>query len=49
MCKTRVDELRAQGITVRPMRAFPLIKDLITNVSWNYRVRMAGFGGPSMT
>ena len=38
MCKTRVDDLRGQGITVRPMRTFPLIKDLVTDVSWNYRV-----------
>jgi len=25
-------------ITVHPMRAFPVIKDLVTDVSWNYRV-----------
>jgi succinate dehydrogenase / fumarate reductase iron-sulfur subunit len=25
-------------ITVYPMRAFPIIKDLVTDVSWNYRV-----------
>ena len=39
MCKTRVDELGAGVITVGPMRAFPLIKDLVTDVSWNYRCR----------
>jgi len=25
-------------ITVHPMKAFPVIKDLVTDVSWNYRV-----------
>ena len=38
MCKTRMDEFGDQPITVRPMKAFPLIKDLVTDVSWNYRV-----------
>ena len=28
-----------QPITIEPMRAFPLIKDLVTDVSWNYRVK----------
>ena len=37
MCKSRVDEYPAGVITVGPMRAFPLIKDLVTDVSWNYR------------
>jgi succinate dehydrogenase / fumarate reductase iron-sulfur subunit len=26
-------------VTVQPMKAFPLIKDLLTNVSWNFRVK----------
>src|SRR5579863_4996099 len=39
MCMTHMDELAAKGpITVKPMRSFPLIKDLVTDVSWNYRV-----------
>jgi succinate dehydrogenase / fumarate reductase iron-sulfur subunit len=38
MCKTRVDEFGDQEIHVGPMRAFPLIKDLVTDVSWNYEV-----------
>jgi len=38
MCKTRVDEFGDKPIHVGPMRAFPLIKDLVTDVSWNYRV-----------
>jgi succinate dehydrogenase / fumarate reductase iron-sulfur subunit len=25
-------------ITVQPMKSFPVIKDLVTDVSWNYRV-----------
>jgi succinate dehydrogenase / fumarate reductase iron-sulfur subunit len=38
MCKTRVDEFADQEIHVGPMRTFPLIKDLVTDVSWNYEV-----------
>jgi len=38
MCKTRVDDYPSGDITVGPMRAFPLVKDLVTDVSWNYRV-----------
>jgi succinate dehydrogenase / fumarate reductase iron-sulfur subunit len=38
-CKTRMDELpREEPITVYPMKAFPVIKDLVTDVSWNYQV-----------
>ncbi len=36
MCKTRVDLYKSGIISVRPMRTFPLIKDLVTDVSWNY-------------
>src|SRR5213594_4843972 len=38
MCKTRVDEFGTDDIHVWPMRTFPLIKDLVTDVSWNYEV-----------
>jgi succinate dehydrogenase / fumarate reductase iron-sulfur subunit len=38
MCKTRVDALGDGPITVRPMKTFPVIKDLVTDVGWNYRV-----------
>ncbi len=39
MCKTRLDALPFdQPVTVRPMKAFPIIKDLVTDVSWNYEV-----------
>ncbi|HTW24939.1 MAG TPA: succinate dehydrogenase/fumarate reductase iron-sulfur subunit [Candidatus Baltobacteraceae bacterium] len=39
MCKTRMDSLPLdQPVTVYPMKTFPLIKDLATDVSWNYKV-----------
>ncbi|MDE3170684.1 MAG: succinate dehydrogenase/fumarate reductase iron-sulfur subunit, partial [Acidobacteriota bacterium] len=39
MCKTRMDDLPLdQPVTVSPLRTFPLIKDLATDVSWNYQV-----------
>jgi succinate dehydrogenase / fumarate reductase iron-sulfur subunit len=38
-CKTRLSDFDlTQTITVEPMRAFPLIRDLVTDVSWNYEV-----------
>ena len=38
-CKTRMDSLPAgEPITVRPIKSFPVIKDLVTDVSWNYKV-----------
>ena len=40
MCMTRMDDLPLdQPITIEPMKAFPLIRDLVTDVSWNYRVK----------
>jgi succinate dehydrogenase / fumarate reductase iron-sulfur subunit len=34
-----MDDLpKDQPVTVVPMRAFPIIKDLVTDVSWNYQV-----------
>jgi succinate dehydrogenase / fumarate reductase iron-sulfur subunit len=38
MCKTRIDELADGPVTVRPMKAFPLIKDLVTDVSRSYQI-----------
>jgi succinate dehydrogenase / fumarate reductase, iron-sulfur subunit len=36
-CKTRLDHMPTDSpVTVRPLRSFPLIKDLVTDVSWNY-------------
>jgi succinate dehydrogenase iron-sulfur subunit len=40
MCMTRMNSLPGdQAITVEPMRTFPLIKDLVTDVSWNFRAK----------
>jgi succinate dehydrogenase / fumarate reductase iron-sulfur subunit len=40
MCMTRLSDLPLdQPITVEPMHTFPLIKDLVTNVSWNFRAK----------
>jgi succinate dehydrogenase / fumarate reductase iron-sulfur subunit len=40
MCMTRLDAIdTSQPVTVEPMRAFPLVRDLVTDVSWNYRVK----------
>ena len=39
MCKTRLDHFaQDRTISVRPMKTFPIIKDLVTDVSWNYEV-----------
>jgi len=39
MCMTRMDQFpTGEAITVAPMKAFPVIKDLVTDVSWNYEV-----------
>jgi len=40
MCMTRLSTLPLdQPVTVEPMRAFPPIKDLVTDVSWNFKVK----------
>ena len=40
MCMTRLSQLPQDApITVQPMRTFPLIKDLVTDVSWNYEAK----------
>jgi succinate dehydrogenase / fumarate reductase iron-sulfur subunit len=40
MCMTRMSSLPPnEPITLEPMRSFPLIKDLVTDVSWNFRVK----------
>jgi succinate dehydrogenase / fumarate reductase iron-sulfur subunit len=39
-CKTRLSDFDLdEPITVEPMRAFPLVRDLVTDVSWNYEVK----------
>jgi succinate dehydrogenase / fumarate reductase iron-sulfur subunit len=37
MCKTPIVDYCGR-ITVRPMKAFPVIRDLVTDVSWNFEV-----------
>jgi succinate dehydrogenase / fumarate reductase iron-sulfur subunit len=40
MCMTRLDELDLGApVTIEPMRTFPAIRDLVTDVSWNYTVK----------
>jgi succinate dehydrogenase / fumarate reductase, iron-sulfur subunit len=40
MCMTRLSTLDLnEAVTVEPMKTFPLIKDLVTDVSWNFRVK----------
>lgn len=53
MCKTRVDGLK-QPIKVEPMRAYPHIKDLVADTSWNLKARRnivqkVGFTPPRTT
>jgi succinate dehydrogenase / fumarate reductase iron-sulfur subunit len=40
MCMSRLNSIDlTQPVKVEPMRTFPLIKDLVTDVSWNFRVK----------
>ena len=40
MCMTRLSALNLEEpVTIEPMRAFPPIRDLVTDVSWNYEVK----------
>jgi len=40
MCMTRLNTLPVdKPVTVEPLRAFPHLKDLVTDVSWNYEVK----------
>jgi succinate dehydrogenase / fumarate reductase iron-sulfur subunit len=40
MCMTRLSDLPLdRAVTIEPMQAFPKIKDLVTDVSWNFRVK----------
>ena len=41
MCMTRLNTLPLERpVTIEPMKAFPHVKDLVTDVSWNYRVKL---------
>ena len=51
-CKTRLSDFEpGETVTVEPMRAFPLVRDLVTDVSWNYEVnrRITPFTPPGDT
>ncbi|KAF0244963.1 MAG: succinate dehydrogenase iron-sulfur [Planctomycetota bacterium] len=40
MCMTRMTDLPpGETVTIQPMKAFPILKDLVTDVSWNYDVK----------
>ena len=40
MCMTRLNQIPLdKPVTVEPMKTFPLIKDLVTDVSWNFEVK----------
>ncbi len=42
MCMTRMSQLPIdRPITVEPMHTFPSVKDLVTDVSWNFRAKKA--------
>jgi len=40
MCMTRLSTLKLETpVTIEPMHAFPVIRDLVTDVSWNFRAK----------
>src|SRR5471030_2003256 len=40
MCMTRMNTLpQDKPVRIEPMKTFPLIRDLVTDVSWNYEVK----------
>ena len=40
MCMTRLGELNLdEPVRIEPMHAFPPLRDLVTDVSWNFRVK----------
>src|SRR6186713_2137775 len=40
MCMTRMGDMPAnKPVSIQPMKAFPVIKDLVTDVSVNYRIK----------
>ena len=38
MCKSRLSDYEGKVITITPMKTFPIIRDLVTDVSFNYQV-----------
>ncbi len=40
MCMTRLSSIdMSMPVIIEPMKAFPLLRDLVTDVSWNFRVK----------
>src|SRR6202453_3896417 len=40
MCMTRLNDINLNmPVILEPMRAFPVIRDLVTDVSWNFRAK----------
>jgi succinate dehydrogenase iron-sulfur subunit len=40
MCMSRMSDIpQDRPVTIEPMKSFPLIRDLVTDVSWNFRVK----------
>ncbi len=40
MCMARLSQVPLDApVMIQPMKAFPLVKDLVTDVQWNYRVK----------
>ncbi|MCI0747711.1 MAG: succinate dehydrogenase/fumarate reductase iron-sulfur subunit [Verrucomicrobia subdivision 3 bacterium] len=40
MCMTRLSDIDIdKPVTIEPMKAFPPVKDLVTDVSWNFQVK----------
>jgi len=40
MCMTRMSDLpQDQPVTIEPMQAFPHMRDLVADVSWNYKIK----------
>src|ERR1700679_799954 len=40
MCMTRLNQIDLNmPVILEPMRAFPVIRDLVTDVSWNFRAK----------
>src|ERR1700689_3907193 len=40
MCMTRLNSIPIdKPVTIEPMKTFPLIRDLVTDVSWNFEVK----------
>ena len=40
MCMTRLSDLDLEKpVSIEPMKAFPVIRDLVTDVSWNFEAK----------